>query len=94
MSLVRPDGAPLVDPRRVTIVQFDVVAPNIVELVANGLDLGDSVAHLRVTNPLKASQVWVPLLMQQVDELAQAFVGLLPHLTITDVLEGNNHGEH
>lgn len=69
---------------RVSISDQRIIAPNAVEIIDNGLSMGPSIASLRVMDPLKGRAYYVPLTIQQVDELSR-------HLL---VIMGEAHDNH
>ena len=62
-----PPGAQVT---RVPITDTRVIVPNTVELRAGGLDIGTSIAHLRIIDPLRQRAWWVPLNQAQVIALS------------------------
>lgn len=79
------DGVPIIGQQpRVVITDHRIIAPNSVELIDNGLSMGDSVAHLRIMDPLKGRCIMVPLVIGQLEQLASALTELVIDLSKRD----------
>lgn len=74
---IDPDGIPIIGQQaRVVITDHSIIAPNSVEVIDNGLSMGDSIAHLRIMAPLKAECIMVPLVRDQVRALADRLLAI------------------
>lgn len=77
MNHQRPDVPIIGQQQRVLINDHRIIAPNTIELTPNGYGMGDSVATLRVIDPLNARIYHVPLIRAQLDEMVRASLEIL-----------------
>jgi hypothetical protein len=94
MNGQHPDVPIIGQTRQIVITDTRVISPNVVELRDNGLGMGDSIAHLRLVDPLKQRAYLVPLVEHQLDTLGSQVSGILTHVNPTDYPGGTHDNEH
>ena len=94
MSAHMPDVPIIGRTQQVMVVHIEVVVPNMIEVVSNGLDAGNSVAHLRITNPVQQKAYWVPITEEQCAILAEQLTVMSAQHIERQSQQRGNHGIH
>lgn len=95
MSTQLPPDVPIIGrPQMALIPDVRIVTPNSVEVSDNGLDCGQAIGHIRITNPLMGKQWRVPVTANQVQELLAQLTQLWSAPLPTNTQEAGQHGKH
>lgn len=79
---------------RIVVHTITIVIPNAVDVKAGGLDCGDSIAYLAITNPIKGEQMRVPINRAQADEIVRRLDDIVSADMINAKQQEGNRGIH